>query len=76
MTEASAAVTDYWFDVLQQPVLRAPKAAANLASRRISENQGMRIVEIKESAYVSGTLPTEVWEITTAEWRLRRNMLS
>ncbi len=43
MTEAVLAVTDYWFDVLKFPVLRAPKAAANLASRRISEKTGMRL---------------------------------
>jgi hypothetical protein len=36
MTEACDAVTDYWFDVLREPVLRVPKAA-NGASRRISE---------------------------------------
>lgn len=37
MTEAVVAVNDYWFDVLGFPVLRAPKAIANIASRRISE---------------------------------------
>lgn len=29
--------TDYWFDVLGFPVLRAPKAVVNTASRRISK---------------------------------------
>jgi ribosomal-protein-alanine N-acetyltransferase len=42
MSEASAAATDYWFDVLKFPILRAPKAVANAASRRLSEKQGMR----------------------------------
>jgi len=37
MSEAVNAATDYWFDVLGFPVLRAPKAIANTASRRISE---------------------------------------
>ncbi len=37
MTEACEAVTDFWFNTLKFPVLRAPKAAANTASRRISE---------------------------------------
>jgi hypothetical protein len=37
----------------------------------------MRVVETKMSDYVSGTLPTEVWEITAEEWReRRRNMVS
>jgi ribosomal-protein-alanine N-acetyltransferase len=40
MTEAVIAVNDYWFDVLGFPVLRAPKAVANIASRRISEKNG------------------------------------
>ena len=76
MSEACDAVTDYWFNTLDFPKLRVVKAAANAPSRRISEKQGMRLVEKTESAYVSGTLPTEAWEITTEEWRSRRNMLS
>ena len=72
MTEACDAVTDYWFNVLGFDKLRVPKAAANAASRRISEKQGMRIVETKESDYISGRLPTEVWELTAEEWRERR----
>ena len=42
MTEASDAVTDFWFNTLKYQVLRVPKAVANTASRRISEKQGMR----------------------------------
>jgi [ribosomal protein S5]-alanine N-acetyltransferase len=72
MTEACEAVTDYWFDVLKFTVLRAPKAAANLASRRISERQGMRVIATEERGYVSGRLPSEIWEITAEEWRARR----
>jgi ribosomal-protein-alanine N-acetyltransferase len=72
MSEASAAVTDYWFDVLGEPVMRISKAAANLGSRKISERQGMRMVATCESEYVSGTLLTEQWEITAEEWRARR----
>lgn len=37
MTEACVAVTEFWFNTLKFPVLRAPKAVANAASRRISE---------------------------------------
>jgi [ribosomal protein S5]-alanine N-acetyltransferase len=75
MSEACVAVNDYWFDVLQFPLLRVPKAAANLASRRISEKQGMRIVATEEREYVSGRLRTEIWEITADEWRsFRKNL--
>lgn len=72
MTEACDAVTDYWFDVLKNPVLRVPKAIANVASRRISEKQGMRVVGAAERDYVSGRLPAEFWEITADEWKARR----
>ena len=72
MTEAVEAVTAFWFEELHMATLRAPKAVANLASRRISEKTGMRLVESKESDYVSGRLPTEGWEITAEEWRARQ----
>ena len=72
MSEASEVVTDYWFDTLQFPVLRVPKAAVNIASRRISEKNGMRLVAREERQYVSGRLLSEIWEITAAEWRARR----
>ena len=69
MTEAVAAVNDYWFEVLGFKVLRAPKAVANIASRRISEKTGMHVVATLERDYVSGRLPAEIWEITAEEWR-------
>jgi ribosomal-protein-alanine N-acetyltransferase len=72
MTEAVIAVNDYWFDVLGFPVLRAPKAVANVASRRISEKTGMRLIATLERDYVSGRLPAEIWEITAEEWRAKR----
>ncbi len=71
MTEASDAVTDFWFNTLHRAVLRVPKAIANTASRRISEKQGMRVIAIVERDYVSGRQPAEVWEITAEEWRSR-----
>jgi len=72
MTEAVDAVTDYWFGELGFPVLRVPKAVTNIASRRISEKQGMRVVAVEERDYVSGRFLTEVWEITAEEWSSRR----
>ena len=72
MTEAVIAVNDYWFDVLKYPVLRAPKAVENIASRRISEKTGMRLIGIEERNLVSGRQPSEVWEITAEEWRAFR----
>ncbi len=72
MSEASEVVTDYWFDTLGFQVLRVPKAAVNIASRRISEKNGMRVVATEERQYVSGRLLSEIWEITAAEWWARR----
>jgi RimJ/RimL family protein N-acetyltransferase len=71
MVEACSAATEYWFETLQRPVLRALKAAANLRSRRISERDGMRLIDTREHDYVSGRLLSEVWEITREEWRKR-----
>jgi [ribosomal protein S5]-alanine N-acetyltransferase len=73
MSEACESVTGFWFDTLKFPVLRAPKAVANTASRRISEKSGMRIVGMEERDCVSGRLPAEIWEITAEEWNARRN---
>ncbi|WP_248732680.1 GNAT family N-acetyltransferase [Pseudomonas sp. MWU13-2517] len=68
MTEASAAVTDYWFGVLQRPVMRVPKASSNLGSRRISERTGMRLIRTDEGRFVEGIFPRDIWEMTREEW--------
>jgi RimJ/RimL family protein N-acetyltransferase len=72
MSEAANRVTDYWFEELGFPVLRAPKAVLNEASRRISERSGMRVAARFTKSYVSGELESELWEITAEEWRARR----
>ena len=72
MTEACEVVTDYWFNVLGFKVLRAPKAIANEASRRMSEKSGMRVLETSVKEYVSGSHPSEMWEITADEWNARK----
>jgi hypothetical protein len=68
MLEAAECVTDFWFDVLEMPVMRVPKAVDNTGSSRISEKQGMRMVATEDRDYVSGRLPSEIWEITRQEW--------
>lgn len=74
MSEAVGAVTDFWFEALGQEVLRAPKAVENIASRRISQSSGMRMIGTHIHRFVSGEHPAEMWEITAAEWRARRQM--
>ena len=71
MTEACAVVTDYWFNVLQRPLMRVPKAAPNLGSRKLSERAGMRLIRIDEGDFVGGRFPRELWEITREEWLQR-----
>ncbi len=73
---AVGAVNDFWFDVLGFAVLRTPKAAANRASRRISEKTGMRLVGMGEKDFVSGRLAEEVWEVKAEEWRAHRRRLA
>lgn len=68
MREASIAATDYWFNTLCRPLLRAPKAAINDRSQRISVSSGMRLVKTEKKAYVCGELDSELWEITREEW--------
>jgi RimJ/RimL family protein N-acetyltransferase len=69
MSEACVWVNDFWFETLGFPVLRVSKAVENVASRRVSEKQGMRRVGTHEKDYVSGRLASETWEITAVEWR-------
>ena len=69
MSEACAWANDYWFEKLGFDLLRVAKATGNIASRRISEKQGMRMVGVEERDYVCGRLPAEIWEITAGEWR-------
>jgi [ribosomal protein S5]-alanine N-acetyltransferase len=69
MLEACSWANDFWFDTLGFPLLRVSKAAVNTASRRISERHGMRLVGTAEKDYVAGRLPSEIYELTTVEWR-------
>ncbi|VVP96083.1 GNAT family N-acetyltransferase [Pseudomonas fluorescens] len=67
MSEASAAVTQYWFEKLSRSVLRVPKAVPNIGSRKLSQRTGMRLIGTDEGDFVSGRLPREIWEITREE---------
>ena len=70
--EAADAVTQFWFEVLCKPVLHVPKAAANVASRRISERQGMRVIEVFKGQLVGGEYDFELWELLREVWLARR----
>jgi RimJ/RimL family protein N-acetyltransferase len=70
-TEASSAVTDFWFGDLGRDMLRVPKAVQNRPSRALSERTGMRVIWTGELDYVCGRGPAELWEITAEEWRAK-----
>jgi RimJ/RimL family protein N-acetyltransferase len=69
MTEACVWANDFWFERLGMPLLRVSKAADNLASRRISLKQGMRLTGAGEKNYVAGRLKSETWELSADEWK-------
>ncbi len=73
MSEACAAVTEFWFIHLDQTRLRVPKSMDNQASRRISERTGMRLVETYRKTFVEGELPAGTWELTRDEWLAQRD---
>jgi hypothetical protein len=41
---------------------------ANQGSRKVSEHEGMRLVETREGNFVSGPTLKEIWEMTRAQW--------
>ncbi len=69
VTEAVVAANDFWFHTLGFKNLATSKAAANLASRRVSEKTGMRLINTFQKGFVSGVLPAERWELTAEQWR-------
>jgi ribosomal-protein-alanine N-acetyltransferase len=71
-SEACEPVTRFWFETLNQPTLTIPKAAENLASRRISEKSGMTLLRTEPHAFVSGTHSADIWHQTREDYlRLR-----
>jgi [ribosomal protein S5]-alanine N-acetyltransferase len=72
MPEACEVVTDYWFNTLGKEWLRVSKAAANTASRRVSEKEGARLVATIEREFVSGWAPAEIWELSRDDWNRRK----
>ncbi len=70
MTEAAAAVTDYAFDHLNFDRLYFDNAKGNLASRRIKEKTGARLVRIEPAEFVDPAYTErELWELTKEAWR-------
>jgi [ribosomal protein S5]-alanine N-acetyltransferase len=73
MTEAVAPVTDYAFDQLGFEKLYFTNAVGNVASRRVKEKSGATYLRTIPAKFVNpGFTHTELWELTKAEWSLRK----
>lgn len=68
MGEACEPVNRYWFETLNRPVMRVPKAVANQPSRRISEREGMQLVDTRDGHFVCGAMQQEIWELNRKRW--------
>ncbi|MCI8209992.1 acetyltransferase [Pseudomonas sp. S25] len=66
--EACQVINAYWFETLARPVMQVPKALGNQASRKVSQREGMRLVDTQEGHFVSGPMLKEIWEMSRAEW--------
>ena len=73
MSEACDAVTEFWFNGIGRDVLRVSKAVPNLASRRISEKQGAKLVVTEERNFVSGRWLAHIWELSREDWNRNRH---
>jgi len=72
MTEAADRVTEYAFTELDWPRLYLCNAEANIASHRVKEKQGARIIDRIPAAYVSGPGTRVVWVLEREVWRAQR----
>lgn len=68
-TEAADRVTDYAFNDLGWPHLWVSNAEANLASARIKEKQGARLIAIEPFRFVEGESRRMVWLIEREAWQ-------
>ncbi len=72
MTEAADRVAEYAFAELGWPSLYLCNAEANIASHRVKEKQGARIVDRIPANYVSGPGTRVVWLLKREDWLARR----
>ncbi|EIK94951.1 hypothetical protein PMM47T1_19571 [Pseudomonas sp. M47T1] len=68
MSEACRAVNRFWFQTLGRERLRVAKSAECLASRRLSEREGMHKVLERPAMFVSGPAVEQVWELSRTAW--------
>lgn len=77
MTEAVAAVTDFAFYELEMPILRLNNAEPNIASHRLKEKAGAKIVSITPDVpYVGGRFNEVNWILTREDWDMHRDQFT
>jgi RimJ/RimL family protein N-acetyltransferase len=73
MTEATDAVTDYVFDELGFDKLVLSNAVGNVASSRLKQKAGARLLRVVPFDFVDPALrQREVWELTREDWKRSR----
>ncbi|HEX2751510.1 MAG TPA: GNAT family N-acetyltransferase [Alphaproteobacteria bacterium] len=69
MKEAVAALNDYAFAELGFEKLVIKNAEENVASRRLKEKTGARLLQTRPADhYLGGCKVQEIWELTAADW--------
>ncbi|MDT8411273.1 MAG: GNAT family N-acetyltransferase [Vicingaceae bacterium] len=71
MTEAVVPIIDYAFKELKFKKLIFANAVGNIASRKIKEKTGCKLIEIQKGSFVSAEFThQEIWELTKENWLL------
>jgi RimJ/RimL family protein N-acetyltransferase len=72
MTEATDAVTDYAFNILNFETLTLSNALGNTRSRRIKEKAGAVLLRTEPAQFVDPTYThREIWQLTRDAWATR-----
>lgn len=69
MFEAAERVTEFAFDDLGLETLLLNNAEPNVASARIKQKQGAKLVRTEPASFVSGRFNKQVWLLERQEWR-------
>jgi RimJ/RimL family protein N-acetyltransferase len=69
MTEAVARVNDFIFDDLSVERIIVCNFQGNEGSKRVKEKTGAQFMGYCEKQHHSGTIQSEVWEVTAENWR-------
>lgn len=74
MKEAVAALNDHAFAELGFEKLIIKNAEENIASRKLKEKTGAKLLETRPAShYLGGCQVQEVWELTAADWHAYRS---